>query len=70
MDAVSLLKQNHKQVAALFESFEEEASLFPKLAEAGLDLNALGEALASRKAELMMQLGISAEAAVSEPATV
>lgn len=36
---------------------EEEGELFPKVKRAGLDLNALGEAIAARKDEL---LGVSA----------
>ena len=35
---------------------EEESELFPEAREAGMDLDALGAALAKRKAELMAQL--------------
>lgn len=43
---------------------EEEAQLFPLLKESGLDLEALGAALAARKARLMTELGISSDDAV------
>lgn len=43
---------------------EEEDELFPRLEETEIDLEALGKALATRKTELMTELGISAEDAV------
>jgi hemerythrin superfamily protein len=49
----------------------EEQELFPKLQKTQLDLEALGLALATRKKELMTELGVSADDAVeqAEPAS-
>lgn len=40
---------------------EEEKELFPKVKKAGMDLHAIGEELATRKAELMSALDLAAE---------
>jgi hypothetical protein len=45
---------------------EEEQELFPKLEKTELDLDALGQAPATRKREVMVDLGIADEA--EEPA--
>jgi hemerythrin superfamily protein len=45
---------------------EEEDELFPKLQETQLDLEALGLSLATRKKELMTELGVSADDAVEQ----
>jgi len=46
---------------------EEEEKLFPALQETQLDLKALGLSLATRKKELMTELGVSADDAVEQP---
>ena len=40
---------------------EEEGEMFPQLKKSDLDLEAIGESLASRKTELMEELGIDTE---------
>jgi hemerythrin superfamily protein len=45
---------------------EEEEELFPKLQETQLDLEALGQSLATRKGELMTELGVSADDAIEQ----
>jgi hemerythrin superfamily protein len=47
---------------------EEENELFPKLQKTQLDLEALGLSLATRKKELMTELGVSADDAVEDDA--
>lgn len=47
---------------------EEEDELFPKLQERQLDLEALGQSLATRKGELMTELGVSADDAIEQTA--
>jgi hemerythrin superfamily protein len=41
---------------------EEEKEMFPKVKKLDLDLKALGQRMAARKAELMTEMGIDAEA--------
>jgi hypothetical protein len=48
MDAIALLKQDHRKVEDLFEQFEKKA---------GLDMEALGDRLMQRKQELMTEFG-------------
>jgi hemerythrin-like domain-containing protein len=43
---------------------EEQDEMFPKLRKAGLDLQAIGEALSERKEELMADIDSSAEAGI------
>jgi len=45
---------------------EEENEIFPKLQATDLDLAALGQALATRKGELMTELGVSADDAIEQ----